>query len=51
MISAAVLAPETLGIGWLLFAPLLLWAILRSPWVEVFADRRCQHWLVGTVFA
>jgi len=51
VISAAVLAPGTLGIGWLLYAPVLLWAIMRSPWVELFADRRRQHLLFGTVFA
>lgn len=51
MISAAVLAPQTLGIGWLLYAPLVVWAVLRSPWVELFADRRRQHLLFGTVFA
>lgn len=51
MISAAVLAPQTLVIGWLLYAPVLLWAILRSPWVELFADRRRQHLLFGTAFA
>lgn len=51
MISAAVLAPETLSIGWLLYAPVVMWAILRSPWVELFADRRRQHLLFGTVFA
>jgi len=48
VISAAVLAPGTLGIGWLLYAPVLLWAIMRSPWVELFADRRRQHLLFGT---
>ena len=51
MISAAVLAPATLGIGWLLYAPVVVWALLRSPWVELFADRRRQHLLFGTVFA
>ncbi|KAF2408163.1 energy-coupling factor ABC transporter permease [Pseudomonas antarctica] len=51
MISAAVLAPETLSIGWLLYVPVVIWAILRSPWVELFADRRRQHLLFGTVFA
>ena len=51
MISAAVLAPQTLGIGWLVYAPVVIWAILRSPWVELFADRRRQHLLFGTVFA
>ncbi|MCF5018815.1 hypothetical protein GIW67_12780, partial [Pseudomonas lactis] len=51
MISAAVLAPQTLGIGWLVYAPVAMWAILRSPWVVLFADRRRQHLLFGTVFA
>ena len=51
VISAAVLAPQTLIIGWLLYAPLVMWAILRAPWVELLADRRRQHLLFGTVFA
>lgn len=51
VISAAVLAPQTLGLGWLVYAPVLMWAMLRSPWVELFADRRRQHLLFGTVFA
>src|SRR5471032_894814 len=28
-----------------------MWALLRSPWVELFAYRRRQHLLFGTVFA
>ena len=51
MISAAVLAPQTLWLGWLLYAPVIVWAILRSSWVELFADRRRQHLLFGTVLA
>lgn len=51
MIGSAVLAPLTLVIGWLLYAPLLVWAVSRSPWVELFADRRRQHVLFGTAFA
>jgi len=51
VISAAVLAPQTLGFGWLVYAPVVMWATLRSPWVELFADRRRQHLLFGTVFA
>ncbi|MCX4063593.1 energy-coupling factor ABC transporter permease [Pseudomonas sp. S1Bt30] len=51
MIGAAVLAPQTLAVGWLLFAPVVAWAVLRSPWVELLADRRRQHLLFGTVFA
>ena len=51
MISAALLAPPTLVLGWLLYVPLLLWAIWRAPWVELFTDSRRQHLLFGTVFA
>lgn len=51
MISAALLAPLTLGLGWMLYVPLLVWAVLRAPWVELFTDSRRQHLLFGTVFA
>ena len=51
MISALVLSAPTLLIGWLLYVPVVLWAIWWAPWVEVFADTRRQHILFGTVFA
>src|SRR5437868_14279961 len=51
MISAGLLSPQTLTVGWLLYVPVLVWAILRSPWVELFTDIRRQHLLFGTVFA
>ncbi|NVZ61208.1 energy-coupling factor ABC transporter permease [Pseudomonas gingeri] len=51
MIGAQLLSPESLIIGWLVYLPVLLWAIWRSPWVELFTDSRRQHLLFGTVFA
>ena len=51
MIGAEVLSTQTQVIGWLLYAPVLLWAIWRAPWVELFADTRRQHLLFGTVFS
>lgn len=51
MIGAQVLSDQTLVLGWLAYVPLLAWAIWRSPWVELFTDRRRQHLLFGTVFA
>ncbi|HEX8596208.1 MAG TPA: energy-coupling factor ABC transporter permease [Pseudomonas sp.] len=51
MIGAQVLTPETMTTAWLLYVPVLCWAIWRSPWVELFTDSRRQHLLFGTVFA
>ena len=51
MITAQLLSPETLAVGWLIYVPVLLWAIARAPWVELFSDSRRQHLLFGTVFA
>lgn len=51
MISAEVLSITTLSVGWLGYAPLLLWAGARTSWVELCADRRRQHLLFGTIFA
>ncbi|MDD0974260.1 energy-coupling factor ABC transporter permease [Pseudomonas fontis] len=51
MIGAQVLSDQSLVLGWLAYAPLLAWAIWRSPWVELFTDRRRQHLLFGTIFA
>lgn len=51
MISAQVLTAGALTFGWLLYVPVLCWAICRSPWVELLTDRRRQHLLLGTVFA
>lgn len=51
MIGADVLTPLTMTLAWLLYAPVLCWAVWRSPWVELFTDSRRQHLLFGTVFA
>ncbi|SEM92307.1 Uncharacterized membrane protein [Pseudomonas sp. ok272] len=51
MISAQLLSPATLIVGWLIYVPVLLWAMARAPWVELFSDSRRQHLLFGTVFA
>jgi uncharacterized membrane protein len=46
-----VLSEQSLLLGWLCYVPLLLWAVWRAPWVELFTDRRRQHLLFGTIFA
>lgn len=51
MISAEVLSDTSLTVGWLAYVPLLIWAVARTRWVELFADSRRQHLLFGTVFA
>src|SRR5471032_2035239 len=51
MISAELLSPQSLTVGWLIYVPVVIWAICRAPWVELFSDRRRQHLLFGTVFA
>ncbi|MCK9236534.1 MAG: energy-coupling factor ABC transporter permease [Thiopseudomonas sp.] len=49
MIASMLLTELSLWIGWLLYAPLLLIAIWKTPWVELFSDSRRQHLLFGTV--
>ncbi|HEY0289201.1 MAG TPA: energy-coupling factor ABC transporter permease [Pseudomonas sp.] len=51
MIGADVLSPQTMILAWMLYVPVLCWALWRSPWVELFTDSRRQHLLLGTVFA
>lgn len=51
MIGTQVLASQTMLFAWLLYGPMLLWAVWRCPWVELFADTRRQHLLFGTIFA
>lgn len=51
MIAAELLSPFTQVAGWVLYAPLVLWAVCRAPWVELFSDLRRQHLLFGTAFA
>nr|WP_232239677.1 energy-coupling factor ABC transporter permease [Pseudomonas alkylphenolica] len=45
------MSEQTLLLGWLGYVPVLLWAIWRAPWVELFTDSRRQHLLFGTVLA
>ena len=51
MIAAELLSAESLGLGWALYLPALVWAAWRAPWVELFSDYRRQHLLFGTVLA
>ncbi|MBT2297960.1 energy-coupling factor ABC transporter permease [Pseudomonas fluorescens] len=51
MIGAELLSPQTLAGGWLIYVPVLVWAVSRAPWVELFTDSRRQHLLFGTVLA
>ena len=51
MIGAELLSPQTLAVGWLVYVPVLAWAVARAPWVELCTDSRRQHLLLGTVFA
>ncbi|NLZ79039.1 MAG: hypothetical protein GX908_05940, partial [Gammaproteobacteria bacterium] len=47
---ASMLLNETTLLWGLLYGPILLYAIWRAPWVELFSDNRRQHLLFGTVF-
>lgn len=51
MIGALVLTPQTMMLGWLLYVPVLVWAVWRASWIELFTDSRRQHVLFATVFA
>lgn len=50
MIASMVLHDLTLWLGWLLYGPVVLLALFKAPWVELFSDTRRQHLLFGTVF-
>lgn len=51
MIAAQLLSSTSLLLGWLIYLPLLCWAIWRAPWVELCTDLRRQHLLGGTALA
>ncbi|SFA69016.1 energy-coupling factor ABC transporter permease [Azotobacter beijerinckii] len=51
MIAADLLASTTQLIGGLFYLGLMLHAIWRAPWLELFSDSRRQHLLFGTVLA
>lgn len=51
MIAGILLTDFTLKLGWVLYAAVLLLALWKTPWVELFSDSRRQHLLFGTVAA
>ncbi len=51
MIAADLLASSTQLIGGLFYLGLMLHAIWRAPWLELFSDSRRQHLLFGTILA
>jgi len=51
VIDAQVLSDLSLSLGWGGYVVLLLWAVARTGWVELFTDSRRQHLLFGAVFA
>ena len=51
MITAELLAPSSLFIGWMLYGAFLIWACIRTPWIELFSDTRRQHLLFGSMLA
>jgi uncharacterized membrane protein len=51
MIAAHVLSTTSQWLGWLIYLPLIGWAIWRAPWVELCSDIRRQHLLGGTALA
>lgn len=51
MIAAELLSTTSQVAGWVIYAPALLWAIWRAPWLQLISDTRRQHLLFGTAFA
>lgn len=51
MIAAELLSTTSQVTGWVIYAPALLWAIWRAPWLQLISDTRRQHLLFGTAFA
>ncbi len=49
MIALELLSEDSLWLGGCLFAPVLLAALWRAPWLELFSDFRRQHLLFGTI--
>ncbi|MHA5687287.1 energy-coupling factor ABC transporter permease, partial [Pseudomonas aeruginosa] len=49
MIAAELLSAESLELGWAIYAPVLLLAAWRAPWVELVSDTRRQHLVFGTM--
>lgn len=51
VIDVQVLSDHSLTLGWVGYVVLLVWAVARTRWLELFTDSRRQHLLFGTVFA
>jgi len=51
VIAAQLLSTQSLAIGWAIYAPALLLAAWRAPWVELVSDFRRQHLVFGTMLA
>ncbi|HCP53315.1 MAG: hypothetical protein CMK72_18150 [Pseudomonadaceae bacterium] len=51
MIAAELLSTTSQVTGWVIYAPALLLAIWRAPWLQLISDTRRQHLLFGTAFA
>ncbi|MEH6483617.1 MULTISPECIES: energy-coupling factor ABC transporter permease [Pseudomonas] len=51
MIAAELLSTTSQVTGWVIYAPALLWAVWRAPWLQLISDTRRQHLLFGTAFA
>ncbi|MFI8482488.1 energy-coupling factor ABC transporter permease [Pseudomonas sp. NPDC078700] len=51
MIGAELLTTTSALVGWLLYAPVVLWAIVRAPWLALISDLRRQHLVFATALA
>lgn len=50
MLAASLLTPLQCILALILYAGVVLWALLRVSWIELLADTRRQHLLFGSVF-
>ncbi|WP_339511506.1 energy-coupling factor ABC transporter permease [Pseudomonas sp. RL_15y_Pfl2_60] len=51
MIGAELLTTTSALAGWLLYAPVVIWAVFRAPWVALISDLRRQHLVFATAMA
>jgi uncharacterized membrane protein len=51
MIGAELLSPFSQWSAWLLYLPLLLWALWSAPWLQLISDVRRQHLLFASAMA
>lgn len=50
MLAATLLGSVQIFLSFLLYLGAVLWALARTPWVELVADTRRQHLFYGSVF-